>query len=115
MNTAKAIMEHLQQMAEEPGAIDAEAWLRGAMKLRVLLQAEQEKLVDMERNVQEIKAGYLFDPEGKVNATAAKIKVETTDEFVEAKKQEVFIKTALDTILLAKKYATVETDIYKSM
>lgn len=112
MNSAKSIMQSLQDMAEKPGAVDAEAWLRGAMKLRVLIQTEQEKLVDMERQVQELKATYLSEGD---TASAAKIKTETSDIYVEARKQEVFIKTALDTILLAKKYATVDVDILRSM
>ena len=40
---------------------------------------------------------------------------ETSDIFVDTKKHEVFIKTALDTVLLAKKYATTESEIYRSM
>ena len=111
MNTAQSIFEQLQTMAEQPGVIDANTWLQGAMKLRVLLQGEQEKLVDMERKVQELKAIYL--DEGK-SATASKILTETSDVFVEARKQEIFIKTALDVVLLAKKYATTEVDIYKA-
>ena len=98
-------------MAQQPGMIDANTWLTGAMKLRVLIQNEQEKLVDLEREVQRIKAGYLSDGD---SATAAKIKTETSDLFVETKKLEVFIKTALDIVLLAKKYATTEVDIYKA-
>jgi len=109
--TARDIMQKLTEMAEKPGYVDANVWLTGAMKLRVLIQEEQEKLVDMERQVQEVKAIYLSEGE---TASAAKIKTETSDIYVETKKQEVFIKTALDTILLAKKYATVETDIYKA-
>lgn len=105
-------MQKLQDLAEQPGSIDAAIWLAGAMKLRVLIQAEQDKLVDMERSVQELKATYLSEGD---TSSAAKIKTETSDIFVEAKKQENFIKTALDTILLAKKYATIETDIYRAM
>jgi len=111
MNTARSIVNHLQSMAQRQGVIDANTWLQGAMKLRVLLQGEQEKLVDMERQVQELKAIYLSEGD---SATSAKIKTETSDIYVEAKKQEVFIKTALDVILLAKKYATTEVDIYKA-
>lgn len=105
-------MEKLQGMAEQPGSVDATTWLQGAMKLRVLIQTEQEQLIEMERKVQELKATYLSEGD---SAASAKIKTETSDLFVETRKQEVFIKTALDTILLAKKYATVETDIYKAM
>jgi len=111
MNTSQSIVEQLQVMAQQPGMIDANTWLTGAMKLRVLIQNEQEKLVDLEREVQRIKAGYLSDGD---SATAAKIKTETSDLFVETKKLEVFIKTALDIVLLAKKYATTEVDIYKA-
>ena len=111
MNTARSIVESLQKMAEQPGVIDANQWLTGAMKLRVLLQGEQEKLIDMERQVQELKSVYLSEGD---SASAAKIKTETADIFVETKKQEVFIKTALDVVLLAKKYATTEVDIYKA-
>ena len=111
MNTAQSIFEQLQTMAEQPGVIDANTWLQGAMKLRVLLQGEQEKLVDLEQDVQILKASYLRDGE---TASAAKILTETNPLFVEARKQEVFIKTALDVVLLAKKYATTEVDIYKA-
>lgn len=111
MNTAQSIVAKLQSMAQEQGVIDANMWLQGAMKLRVLLQGEQEKLVDMEREVQILKSIYLSEGD---SATAAKIKTETSDVYTAAKKQEVFIKTALDVILLAKKYATTEVDIYKA-
>jgi hypothetical protein len=111
MNTSRSIVVHLQEMAQKPGVIDANTWLTGAMKLRVLLQEEQEKLVDMEREVQLLKASYLSSGD---SAAAAKIKTETSDLFVATKKQEVFIKTALDLVLLAKKYATTEVDIYKA-
>lgn len=111
MNTAQSIMIALEKMAREPGAIDATTWLSGAMKLRVLLQTEQEKLVDMERSVQLLKAEYLTAGD---SAAAAKIKTETSDLFVATRKQEVFIKTALDLVLLAKKYATTESDLYRS-
>ena len=111
MNTSRSIVTHLQEMAQQPGVIDANTWLTGAMKLRVLLQAEQETLVDMEREVQLLKASYLAQGD---SAASAKIKTETSDLFVATKKQEVFIKTALDLVLLAKKYATTEVDIYKA-
>lgn len=104
-------MEKLNEMSKEPGVIDATTWLSSAMKLRVLLQTEQEKLVDMERSVQELKATYLSEGD---TAAAAKIKTETSDLYVATKKQEVFIKTALDVVLLAKKYSTTETELYKA-
>lgn len=111
MNTPQSIVAQLQKMAEQPGMIDANAWLTGAMKLRVLLQTEQERLVDLERKVQELKAIYLSEGD---SATSAKIKTEASDLYVETRKLEVFIKTALDIVLLAKKYATTEVDIYKA-
>lgn len=111
MNTAKSIVQVLTDMAEKRGDIDAHLWLQAAMKLRVLLQGEQEKLVDLERDVQILKADYLNAGD---SAVSAKIKTETSDLFVTMKKQEVFIKTALDLVLLAKKYATTEQEIYKA-
>lgn len=110
-NTAQSILAVLQSMAEKRGDIDAHSWLQAAMKLRVLLQTEQEKLVDMEREVQAMKADFL-----KVGdtAAAAKIKVECTDQYVQTRKLEIFIKTALDLVLLAKKYSTIESEIYRA-
>lgn len=110
-NTAKSIVATLQSMSEKRGDIDAEAWLRAAMKLRVLLQQEQEQLVEMERQVSLMKAGYLARGE---SASSAKIQTESSQEYVDAKIQEAFIKTALDIVLLAKKYSTVEQEIYKA-
>jgi len=111
MNTARSIVEQLQKMSEQEGVIDANTWLTGAMKLRLLLQEEQDKLVEMEQAVTILKSMHLDAGE---TASSAKIKTETSDVYVEAKKQEVFIKTALDVVLLAKKYATTEVDIYKA-
>ena len=111
MNTSQSIMLSLQKMAETPGGTDPHVWLQGALKLRVLLQADQEELVDLERKVQDLKATYLH--EGK-SATDAKTFTEVSDLFVETRKKEVFIKTCLDTILLAKKFAQTEMDIYRS-
>ena len=110
-NTAVSLLSILQTMSEQIGGVDATTWLQVSMKLRVLLQAEQEKLVDKERQVQEIKAKFLSDGD---SATSAKIKTECTDTYVETKKLEVFIKTALDVVLLAKKFSTTESDIYHS-
>jgi hypothetical protein len=104
-------MAKLQEMAEAAGGTDPHIWLTGALKLRVLLQKDQEELVDMERKVQELKASYLLKEE---SAASAKIKTETSDIWVETKKKEVFIKTALDTILLSKKFAQTEIDIYRA-
>lgn len=111
MNTARSIVAQLQKMSEQEGIIDANTWLTGAMKLRLLLQSEQDLLVEMERGLQVIKSSYMEQGE---SASAAKISTECHDEYVEAKKQEVFIKTALDVVLLAKKYASTEVDIYKA-
>ena len=111
MNTAQSLMTVLQQFSEKKGEIDAEMWLQAAMKLRVLLQTEQEKLIECERQLQVMKLNHIND--GK-NATVAKTMVEATDQYADAKKLEAFIKTSLDTILLAKKYASVDIDIYKA-
>lgn len=111
MNTARSIVAQLQKMSEQEGIIDANTWLTGAMKLRLLLQEEQDLLVEQERLVAIKKAEFLT---GGDNATTAKIKTECLPEYEEAKKQEVFIKTALDVVLLAKKYASTEVDIYKA-
>ena len=110
-NTSISIMDALQKMAETPGGTDPHTWLSGSLKLRKLLQTDQEDLIDLERRVQELKATYLSEGD---TSSAAKIKTETSDLWVETKKKEVFIKTALDIILLAKKFATTEMDIYKA-
>lgn len=112
MNSAKELLAKLQTLSEREGVIDAALWLQISMKLRVLLQGEKDELIEMNRKVQELKSTYLA--EGK-SATDAKTLTETSDLFVETQKLENFIKTALDVILLAKKFATMETDIYKSM
>jgi len=111
MNTSQSIMLSLQKMAETPGGTDPHVWLRGALKLRVLLQKDQEELVELERELQETKRNHLLDGDTAINA---KIKIEASMEFAHAKKKEVFIKTCLDTILLAKKFAQTEMDIYRS-
>jgi len=111
MNTAQSIFDQLYKMSEKQGAIDANFWMQGSMKLTVLLQTEQEKLVELRRQVQLLKAKHLGNGE---SAVSAKILTETSDLFVEAEKLEVFIKTALELSRQAKKFATMEQELYKA-
>lgn len=110
-NTAKKIIEVLAEWSSEKRTIDPQTWLDAASKLNVLLQVEIEKLIDMKLAISKLQAVYLANGD---TAAKAKVKVEAMDEWAQVQKQQALIERAKETILLAKKSATLATELMRN-
>lgn len=110
MNTAKSIMDTLQRLAEERGHLDWITWLEGATKLTALLQVEEEELAEIEHKLIRMKAAFI--EEGRP-ANQAKLLVEADPLFLEVLKKRAFIKRCDETIRIAKKHASISSDMSK--
>ena len=108
MQTAATIMNELERMAAEKGVLDPNLLLLGATKLSALLQSEEEELAELEHRLIKMKAAYIQD--GKP-ANQAKLLVEADDLYLVVMKKRAFIKRCDETIKLAKKWATVTSDM----
>jgi hypothetical protein len=109
-NTAKGIMDTLENLAKVRGVIDWHTWMEGAVKLTALLQTEEEHLAEMEHRLIKMKAAYI--EEGKT-AAAAKLLVEADDLYLAILKQRAFIKRCDATVAIAKKHATLSADQFR--
>lgn len=107
MNTAKTIMEELERLAEQRGVIDWNTWMTGAVKLCALLQNEEDKLAEMEHTLIKMKAAYIEDGQ---TAAAAKLLTEQDDLYLQVMKQRAFVKRCDQTIMIAKKFASLSRD-----
>ena len=109
-NTALSIMQALEKFAQEKGSLDWHTWLEGAVKLTALLQVEEDKLAELEHTLIKMKAAYIQD--GKP-ANQAKLLVEADPLYLEVMKLRAFIKRCDATIMIAKKHATLSSDMQK--
>lgn len=110
-NTAHAIMETLERWAREKRPISAQEWMDAASKLNVLLQGEQELKFTMENSLAKMKAELLTN--GQTSA-AAKTYIEASEGWLLYKKQSSFVDRVLETIRIAKKNATLASDLMRS-
>lgn len=98
-NTADSIMTALEAMSRSREPIDPNKWVEGAMKLTVLMGDEASQLYDMEQRVAQMRVEYLT---GGMTATAAKMHVEASDQYKEARNQKAKIGRIEETVRLAK-------------
>lgn len=110
MNTAKSIMETLETLASERGHLDWHLWMEAATKLTALLQTEEEELAEMEHTLIRMKAAFI--EEGRP-ANQAKLLVEADPLYLEVLKKRAFIKRCDETIKIAKKHASISSEINK--
>ncbi len=106
-NTAESIMDWLVESAEKREPINPHLWLEAAMKLATLLQTEEDRLAEIEHTLIKMKAAHI--EEGKT-AAAAKMLVEADELYLSYLKLNSLIKRADKVILMAKKYATVDSE-----
>lgn len=111
MQTASDIMQVLEVWAAEKRPIDPQAYLDAASKMVLLSGDESDKLYQMEQNVARMRVELL---EQGMNATNAKMRVEASDEFREARSQKALIERINDTVLLAKARARLAMEEYRA-
>ena len=106
--TVEKIIDWLTVQVEGKNPIDPATWLECASRINVLLQAEQEKLFELEQVVATKRADYLKSGE---TVAFAKTMIEATDEYRETKIQKAKIDRALEVIRLAKLNSRIARDL----
>lgn len=110
-STVKSILGTLAKWASERRSIDPQTYMEAASKLNSLLQGEVEILIDLESELAKVKRLYL--EEGK-SVAYAKSMIEATEGYNMYKKQKAMIDTAKEQILLAKKNASLSSDLMRN-
>ncbi len=99
--TLDKIIETLKGWVEDKQPIAPSVWVDAAAKMNLLLDKETDKLFDLQQKVAQKKLEFLeCDP--KRNVSAAKLKVETTNEYREMRQQEARIKRIEEQIKISK-------------
>lgn len=98
-NTTDGILEVLEQWAREKRPIDPTAYVEAAQKLVTLMGDEHDRLFLLEQKVAKARIEYL---EGGMSATAARMHAETSEDYLEARRQKAKISRIEETVRLAK-------------
>ena len=99
--TIDTITEYLENAVRTKIQLSPSVWVDAAQKMNVLLGDESGCLYGLQQKVAQMKYSYLQgDP--KRNVSAAKLWVETTDEYRQMKQQEAKIKRIEEAIRIAK-------------
>jgi hypothetical protein len=109
-STVKTIMDKLAELAAEKRTIGPQTWMDAASKLNVLLQSEVEDVIDRKLTIAKLRAAYMAD--GKT-AAYARAQVEAMPEWAELQKQQALVDRAKEMILLAKKNATLASELMR--
>ncbi len=107
----RTIMDKLAEWAAEKRSIGPQVWMDAASKLNVLLQGEVEDLIDKKLTIAKVRSAYMED--GKT-AAYARAQVEAMPEWAELQKQAALIDRAKEAILLAKKNATLASELMRN-
>lgn len=111
MNTAQSIMDALQSMAERKEPIAPQMWMEAAGKINVLLQTEQDKLAEMEHILANMRKELISAGQ---TSSATKMIIEAEPLYLECRKQKGLIDRAVETIRIAKKNATLASELIRN-
>jgi hypothetical protein len=105
--TIDLITEFLEDAVRNKKVLSPSIWLDAASKMNVLLGDEADRLYGLQQKVAQAKLKYLLD-DPKRNVSAAKLWVETTDQYREVKKLEAKIHRVEEAIRIAKVQAKLK-------
>lgn len=111
MQTATDIIKVLEGWAAEKRPIHAQEWLDAAQKMTLLMGDEADKLFQLEQNCALERIEYI--DEGK-SATEAKMRVEASEAYKEARSQKALMERIIETVRLAKHRARLANEEYKA-
>ena len=102
--TTKGIIAVLKEIVENREKLNPEAWVDGALALNLLVGDEHEKMVELQQKVAQMELEAL---QNSNSVAAAKLKVKSTDEYKEMRRQELLIKQVEEYIRIAKLQARI--------
>lgn len=106
----QTIMSWLTNTVQEKKPISPQQFVEASAYLVILMGEEHAKLYDMEQKVAQIKLKYI---ELDKSVAEAKVRVETTEEYKEMKKQQAFIEQISEMVRLAKLLGRMKQDEQK--
>lgn len=110
--TVPLIINWITNQVQQKNPIDAHTWLDVAQKINVLIQAEQERLFEMEQEVAKIRNIAIESGE---SVAKAKSRMEATDEYKNARRQKALISRCEEMIKLAKIQARTASDMMRGL
>jgi len=99
--TSDLILNTLKDWIEQKKVIPATQWIDACQKLNILTLDEQEKLVELEQKVGQLKL-LLLDSQEKHNVSEVRLRIEATDEYKAMKFQRAKIDRIEEAIRIAK-------------
>lgn len=111
MNSANSIMDALHKWSVEKEPIDPQRWLDASLKLVQLMGDESDKLYQMEQNVA-VERVNLKDT--GMSVSEAKLRIEASDAYREARQQKALIDRIIETVRLAKHRARLASEEYRA-
>lgn len=106
-NTTDSIIAKLKVMSGTNEVSTPETWLRGAMKLSVLREEDDDQLITLRQAVAQAKAELI---EKGSSVAKAEILVETLPIYMQYKKQEAKCERIAEYIRIAKHYARLKNE-----
>ncbi len=110
-NTFDSLLDSLTTIAKKQGVVDAQTYMQIAEKISVLLQGEQEKLIDLQFDL-DVARNHLLN-EGKSVPQAMQL-IKSHELYKTARKMETKIQRAIETIRLAKAHSKLTSDLMRS-
>lgn len=109
--TFDSVIENLNSIVAKKQILDENKWLEAAQYINLLLEDEQNSLFLLEQKIAQMKCQLM---ENGDTVAKAKVKLEATDEYLQARKQKARIERAIELIRIAKLQSRTSMDIYNS-
>ena len=111
MRNSRSIIEYFTKETKEGKVIDHHEWMQAAKMLSVLIGTEREHLFELQQIVAKIE--YQMVETGATSAKAREY-VKTRMEWLDAKKQESFVKQIDEFIKIAKLHARLSQSDFQN-
>lgn len=102
--TCASVLDHLEKCVREKTPLSPHEWIEAAEYLNILRSEPQERLFELQQMVAQIRVECIKNGHNGVNTKAM---VEVSDAYREMLSQKAKLERINETILLAKKHATL--------
>ena len=108
--TVDTILLKLEEKVKSGVVISPSEYVDAARDLNILLGSEDEKLVNLEATVADLKLAFLEDDH---NVSAAKVKTEASEEYKKMRKQKLKVIRIAEFIRIAKLRSRLASEEFK--
>jgi len=111
LRTCDTILAWLKEQTEHKRPISPHTWMEAAQALNTLSSDENDKLIDIESALANMRTGYI---ESGKSAVAARMLVESSELYKSARKQRGKMEQIKEAVRLAKLSARIKSDEMRS-